>query len=82
MLQKSWGYEKLSITKEIDIDSFLLLIQASVYCTNDHPPKLEVLGLKAIPTDVLGKFGSQLSDSNKDLISSSQGGNGAGPSKM
>ena len=78
MLQKSWGYEKLSNTKEIDIDSFLLLIQASVH----HPSKLEVLGLKAIPTDVLGKFGSQLSDSNKDLISSSQGGNGAGPSKV
>ena len=42
-------------------------------------PKLEFLGLKS---DIGGKFGSQLFDSNEDLISSSQGGNGAGPSKM
>ena len=55
------------------------LIQVSVCCKNDHPPKLEFLGLKS---DIVGKFGSQLFDSNEDLISSSQGGNGAGPSKM
>ena len=72
----------MSNTKEINIDSFLLLIQVSVSCTNDHPPKLEVLGFKPIPTDLVGKFGSQLSNSNEDLISSSQRGNGAGPSKM
>ena len=46
------------------------------------PPKLEVLGFKPIPTDLVVKFGSQLSNSNEDLISSSQRGNGAGPSKM
>ena len=34
------------------------------------------------PHPLVGKFGSQLSDSNEDLISGSQGGNGAGPSKI